>query len=164
VFGRAAHHGFEGRAASPPDKPLFSRWCGAAGCVWFNRFDTIDCIANGVGKRPMLPAQPVAREAQSVTPIASWRHKAAAHFPPAFLPWRGSGDRPKSPAQGRGQFCAWHPPVDGAFLGKKGEHQDGGGVIRSNGHHLPVAVVAPNPGAYGIILFVDLEFPIFDQK
>ena len=98
------------------------------------------------------------------TPIVLWRHKAATHFPPTFLPWRGSGDRPKSPAHGRGQFRERRPLVDGAILGKKGEHQDVVVVIRSNGHHLPVAVVAPNPSAYGIILFVDLEFPIFGQK
>ena len=41
-----------------------------------------------------------------------------------FLAWGGSGDRPKSPTQGRRQFRARRPPVDGASLGKKGEHQD----------------------------------------
>ena len=52
----------------------------------------------------------------------------------------------------------------GQFWGKRESIRNVVVVIRSNGHHLPVAVVAPNPSAYGIILFVDLEFPIFGQK
>ena len=104
----------------------------------------------------------LSRSAAVESALREWQRGLEMNFAGVIIHLETPHHHPKIDAGE--QFGTRRPPVGGAFLGKKGEHQEGRVVLRCGCHHLPVAVFALNARAHEIVFFVDLEFPIFSPK